>query len=273
MAITRAPRAFALRLSRRAMIGAATIGCACCGLLPRAVAEEPGHVPVGSGPPHWAYEGEAGAANWGELSPAFKVCQLGLEQSPIDLATAVTAKVGDLDIAYQPMKLRIVNNGHTIQVNTAPGSSCVIGGTNYELQQFHFHHPSEHLLSGKPFDLECHLVHRSAAGDYAVIGVFIKAGENNAALEPIWRTMPKQAGPEQDTGLMIDPGTLLPSDRSLFRYMGSLTTPPCTQAIVWTLLRQPIEASADQIKQFATLFSNNARPVQERNRRYLLQTS
>ena len=77
------------------------------------------------------------------------------------------------------MKLRIVNNGHTIQVNAAPGSSCVIGGTSYELQQFHFHHPSEHLLSGKPFDLECHLVHRSAAGDFAVIGVFVKAGANN----------------------------------------------------------------------------------------------
>jgi carbonic anhydrase len=200
MAITREPRAFALRLSRRAMIGAATIGCACCGLLPRAVAEEPGHGPVGSGPPHWAYEGEAGAANWGELSPAFKVCQLGLEQSPIDLATAVTAELAGLDIAYQPMKLRIINNGHTIQVNAAPGSSCVIGGTSYALQQFHFHHPSEHLLSGKPFDLECHLVHRSAA-------------------------------------------------------------------------RQPIKTSPDQITQFATLFTNNARPVQERNRRTLLQTS
>jgi carbonic anhydrase len=85
--------------------------------------------------------------------------------------------------------------------------------------------------------------------------------------------MPRLAGPEQDTGLMIDPATLLPTDRSLFRYMGSLTTPPCTQGIVWTLLRQPIEASPVQIRQFATLFTNNARPVQERNRRTLLQTS
>jgi carbonic anhydrase len=273
MAPTRESRAFALRLSRRAMIGAATIGCACCRLLPRALAQEPGHAPIGSGPPHWAYDGEAGAANWGELSPAFKVCQLGLEQSPIDLATAVTAELAGLEIAYQPMKLRIINNGHTIQVNAAPGSSCVIGGTSYELQQFHFHHPSEHLLSGRPFDLECHLVHRSAAGDFAVIGVFIKAGENNAALEPIWRAMPRQAGPELDAGLMIDPSTLLPSERSLFRYMGSLTTPPCTQGIVWTLLRQPIEASTEQIRQFAALYAANARPAQGRNRRFLLQSS
>jgi carbonic anhydrase len=171
------------------------------------------------------------------------------------------------------MKLRIINNGHTIQVNAAPGSSCVIAGTSYELQQFHFHHPSEHLLSGKPFDLECHLVHRSAAGDLAVIGVFIRPGETNRALEPIWSAMPRQEGPERDAGTAIDPGTLLPDERSYFRYMGSLTTPPCTQGIVWTLFQQPIEASPEQIRQFAALFADNARHIQGHNRRFLLRTS
>jgi hypothetical protein len=106
----------------------------------------------GLGHPTLAYEGEAGAANWGELSPAFKVCELGLEQSPIDIAKAVTADLGGLDIAYQSMKLRIVNKGHTIQVNAEPGSSCVIGGTRYELQQLHFHHPSE---GRPPFRADC----------------------------------------------------------------------------------------------------------------------
>jgi carbonic anhydrase len=273
MIVTRRQQAVGFRMGRRSFVGAAAIGCAICRWSARALAEETAHAPAGSAAPHWTYEGEAGAAHWGDLTPAFKVCQLGLEQSPIDLATAVTAETGGLDIAYQPMKLRIVNNGHTIQVNAAPGSSCAIGGTSYELQQFHFHHPSEHLLSGKPFDLECHLVHRSPAGDFAVLGVFIKAGENNAALEPIWRAMPRQAGREQDAGLMIDARTLLPGDHSLFRYVGSLTTPPCTQGIVWTLLRQPIEASPEQIRQFAALYAANARPTQGRNRRFVLQSS
>src|SRR5689334_15496369 len=150
-------RVAGFRAGRRSFLSSAAIACAFCRPTSLAVPAGECHEPTGAASPHWAYEGEAGAANWGDLSPAFKVCQLGLEQSPIDLSTAVTAELGGLDIAYQPMKLRIVNNGHTIQVNAAPGSSCIIGGTSYELQQFHFHHPSEHLLSGKPFDLECHL--------------------------------------------------------------------------------------------------------------------
>ena len=158
-------------------------------------------------------------------------------------------------------------------MNAAPGSSCVIGGTSYELQQFHFHHPSEHLLSGRPFDLECHFVHRSAAGDLAVIGVFVTPGEANRALAPIWQAMPRQEGPERDAGTVIEPGTLLPAGRGYYRYMGSLTTPPCTQGITWTLLQQPIEASPEQIRQFATLYANNARPIQGHNRRFLLRMS
>jgi carbonic anhydrase len=171
------------------------------------------------------------------------------------------------------MKLRVVNNGHTIQVNADPGSSCVIGGTSYVLQQFHFHHPSEHLLSGKPFDIECHFVHRSAAGDIAVIGVFMRPGETNRALQPIWDAMPRQEGPERDAGTTYDPGALLPANPGYYRYTGSLTTPPCSQGIVWTVLQQPIEASPEQIRQFAALYKNNARPVQGHNRRYLLQSS
>lgn len=273
MPATRERPALGPQLGRRAMLGATAMSCAFCQLLPRASAEEPTHGSSAAGPPHWAYEGEAGAARWGELSPAFKVCQLGLEQSPIDLAGAITAVPGRLDIMYRSMKLRVVNNGHTIQVNADPGSSCVIGGTTYALQQSHFHHPSEHLLSGKPFDLECHLVHRSAAGDIAVIGVFISPGETSAALQPIWNAMPRQEGPERDAGITFDPGALLPATPGYYRYSGSLTTPPCTQGIVWTVMQHPIDASPDQIRQFAALFKNNARPVQGHNRRFLLQSS
>jgi carbonic anhydrase len=171
------------------------------------------------------------------------------------------------------MMLGIINNGHTIQVNAAPGSTCAIGGTSYELQQFHFHHPSERLVSGKPFDLECHFVHRLAAGDLAVVGVFIRPGETNRALEPIWSAMPRQEGPERGARTAIDPGTLTPDAYGYFRNMGSLTTPPCTQGIVWTLLRQSIEASPEQVRQFATLYAANARPLQGHNRRFLLRSS
>lgn len=155
---------------RRGFLRAAATGCALCLSAMRAVAQHAAPGAAGAAPPHWNYEGEAGPTHWGELSPDFKVCQLGMEQSPLDLASGITAGAGGVDPAYRAIPLRIINNGHTIQINADPGCVCLIGGTQFELLQFHFHHPSEHLLSGRSFDLECHFVHRSAAGNLAVSG-------------------------------------------------------------------------------------------------------
>jgi carbonic anhydrase len=148
----------------------------------------------------------------------------------------------------------------------------VISGTRYELVQFHFHHPSEHLLSGKKFDMELHFVHRSEAGRLAVLGVFIQPGAANAALGPIWAAMPAEAGPARDAGAVVRPAALLPATRGYFRYTGSLTTPPCSEGVLWTVYKDPIEASPDQIRRFAALFPVNARPAQSVARRYLLET-
>jgi len=201
-------------------------------------------------------------------------CKLGLEQTPIDLATSLKSDMSDrIDIDYRPLPLRILKNGHTIQVSAEPGSACTIGGKRYELQQFHFHHPSEHVLSGRRFDLEAHLVHRANAGNFAVLGVFIKAGASNAALQSIWDVMPQSEAPERNARGSFDPRSLVPKSSSYFRCMGSLTTPPCSEGLTWTVFREAIEAPADQIKQFAALFPNNARPLQSRNRRFVIEAS
>jgi carbonic anhydrase len=261
---------------RRGFFRLALGGCAAClsaGVA--AAAPQSGHGGQGasSGPAHWSYAGDSGPAHWGELQPDFKVCQLGLEQTPIDLDGAIKGAPGSIAFDYKPLPLRILNNGHTIQVNAEAGCACTIAGTRYELSQFHFHHPSEHLLAGKPFDLECHFVHKSAAGALAVVGVFIRPGARNAALAPLFDAMPAKEGPELRAAGTIDPAALLPSSASYFRYMGSLTTPPCSEGLTWTVYREPIEASPEQIRQFATLFANNARPVQKRNRRFVIEAN
>src|SRR5262249_39077630 len=148
------------------------------------------------GAPHWAYEGEYGPESWGRMDPAFRVCGLGKEQSPIDLTGAVRAALPPPILDWRPMPLTIVNNGHTILVTAAPGSTMRQLGERYELVQFHFHHPSEHLIGGKRFELECHFVHFSAAGRQAVVGVLFEPGQPNQALAPVFEAMPKQEGPE-----------------------------------------------------------------------------
>jgi carbonic anhydrase len=254
----------------RRMLLRGALACACCFKAGAALASD---APAHGTAAHWSYEGDGSPEKWGELQADFKVCQLGLEQTPIDLIGGIKGDVGSVDYDYKPLPLRILNNGHTIQVNADPGSACVISGTRYELLQFHLHHPSEHLLAGKGFDLECHFVHKSAAGALAVSGVFIRPGAANAAMQAFFEAMPAKESPEQRLGGTIDIAAMLPASGGYFRYMGSLTTPPCSEGLTWTVHKEPVEASVAQIQKFAGLFPKNARPVQKRNRRFLIDAS
>ncbi len=257
-----------MSIDRRTLLRGA-LACACCLEAGAVIASDaPAH--GGGAAVHWGYEGEGSPEKWGELQADFRVCQLGLEQTPINLIGGIRGDAGAVDVDYKPLPLRVLNNGHTIQVNADPGSACVIGGTRYELLQFHFHHPSEHLLAGKGFDLECHFVHKSDAGALAVTGVFIRPGAANEALKTLFDTMPSREGPEVRIDAMVDAAAILPKSGGYFRYMGSLTTPPCSEGLTWTVYKEPVEASAEQIQKFAALFPKNARPVQKLNRRFLI---
>ena len=247
-------------------LGAAIACPTCLSLASAAEKGEPG------GAAHWTYGGSDGPDKWGSLSPKYGVCDLGVQQSPIDLRRAIRAQLRRVDVAYKSMPLRIVNNGHTIQVNCEPGSKIVLDGEDFKLLQFHFHHPSEHLVDGTSYPLEVHFVHLGASGNLAVLGAFMKPGGENTALASIWRDMPQTAGPEKATATRISPSALLPADRRFYRYLGSLTTPPCSETVIWTVLKSPISVSDGQIAVFATLFPMNARPAQTLHRRFLLQS-
>lgn len=218
----------------------------------------------------WGYTGDIGPAHWGDLAPAFAACKLGVAQSPIDLTSDIEAKPHDLAFRYVPSPLEIVNNGHTIQVDYAPGSTLLSGGRQYALLQFHFHHLSEHTVDGRPAAMEMHLVHRDAAGNLAVVGVFMSTGQPNEALEHVWQDMPAQEGDRRVVeGATINAASLLPADLSYYSYTGSLTTPPCSEDVRWFVLQRPVEVSQEQIDRFAALYPDNARPTQPLHERTL----
>jgi carbonic anhydrase len=230
-------------------------------------AAEPGE------PPHWAYTGDVGPEFWGSLSAEFATCSSGTAQSPIDLAAPSLIGLSNLEFNYGPTAGTVVNNGHTIQVNLQPGNEVVLDGKTYGLAQFHFHLPSEHTVDGSPAPLEVHLVHKDASGNLAVVGVFIEEGASNAALTPVWGNIPATAGGESPLAAKFNPTTLLPGDRQVWRYDGSLTTPPCSEGVEWNVMHGAIALSSEQIAQFASLYSGNARPVQPLGSRTLLQDS
>lgn len=226
---------------------------------------------------HWGYEGEHGPAHWGNLSPANVACERGTEQSPIDIRTSQIkhdGKASDLDFAYHSVPLKVVNNGHTVQVDEAGAGTLTVGGHAYTLAQFHFHTPSEETIDGQHYDMVAHYVHKDAEGHLAVVAVLFKEGQENAGLSSVFANMPVAAGPMHDIeGVSFNPNDLLPANHGYFHFMGSLTTPPCSEGVSWYVLETPVEASHAQIELLHKLYNHNNRPVQPVNAREIVEHS
>ncbi|PDT49631.1 carbonate dehydratase [Sinorhizobium fredii] len=220
---------------------------------------------------HWSYEGEEGPEHWGSLSKENGACSAGSQQSPIDITGAIKADIPDLATDWKSGGT-ILNNGHTIQVKAA-GGTLKRGDKTYELVQYHFHAPSEHLVDGKNFPMEVHFVHKHAeTGALGVLGVFIVPGKTNATFASLAEKFPRKGG--QEVALdAVDPKGLLPSSLKYWAYEGSLTTPPCSEIVDWMVAMEPIEVDPADIKKFTALYSINARPAVAGNRRYVLSSS
>ncbi|MEO6278168.1 carbonic anhydrase family protein [Roseateles sp.] len=221
-------------------------------------------------PAHWSYSGATGPAKWSAVDEKFGSCALGHAQSPINIRTAdvQSAALPAISFDYKPTPLKIIDNGHTVQVNMAPGSSITVGGTRYELLQFHFHKPSEERVDGKAYSLVAHLVHKSEAGNLAVVAVLMDKGAKQPLIQAVFDNLPKVKEQESSVaGLGIDLNALLPDNRAYYSFAGSLTTPPCSEGVSWFVLKTPVQVSAEQIARFGRAYALNARPVQPLNGR------
>jgi carbonic anhydrase len=219
--------------------------------------------------PHWTYEGASGPGHWGDLSPEYSACKTGREQSPINIVNPVETKLPPIDFHYLPSPLKLIDNGHTVQVNYAPGSYISISGRKYDLVQFHYHHPSEEEINGKHYDVVIHLVHKDAEGHLAVVAVLFKEGESNAAIKTVIDHLPKVKEQEMTTDATINAADILPKSRNYYTFLGSLTTPPCTEGVTWFVLQTPSTISKAELDTLSKLYPHNVRPVQPLNSRAL----
>jgi carbonic anhydrase len=221
---------------------------------------------------HWSYEGNSGPAKWGDLDAASKACSIGAQQSPINIVAPIRSQLPPLKPNWAKGADTIINNGHTIQLNFAEGSTLNVGDAKYKLVQVHFHRPSEHMIAGKSYPMEAHFVHRADSGALAVVGVLMSTGKANAAFAKVAATMPAKEGPAVKAEAGFNPNDMLPRKLTYYRYPGSLTTPPCSETVEWLLLTNPITVVESDVAAFAKLYPLNARPVQQDNRRYVLQS-
>ncbi|OIP78279.1 MAG: carbonate dehydratase [Oscillatoriales cyanobacterium CG2_30_44_21] len=216
---------------------------------------------------HWRYGGTENPTQWGRLSKDFELCELGKEQSPINISGAVSSSPADINFDYKPTPLEVINNGHTIEVNYVKGSKATIEGHEYALLQFHFHTPSEHYINGQASPMELHLVHRDQTGHIAVVAIMLNEGISNPIISQIWEHLPALGETNKVEDLLVNVADLLPSKRSYFSYSGSLTTPPCSEGVSWNIFAEPVTISNEQIEVFEQVFQVDARPVQSLNNR------
>lgn len=224
---------------------------------------------------HWGYEADNGPETWGSMNSEWALCTDGREQSPIDLTNAAMTELpavdldrpgeGEVEVLTQAGVINALDNGHTIQVNSKTGEKLAVGEKTYALLQFHFHAPSEHTVDGEHFPMEMHFVHQAEDGALAVVGVLVEEGAPNPGIAPLWAQLREAPGTETTVEIgdeFAEP--VFPNVSSgAYHYVGSLTTPPCSEGVQWYVRRTFTSLSKEQIAEFTAVYDHNNRPVQQ----------
>jgi len=222
---------------------------------------------------HWSYEGESGPANWSKINSDWSKCSVGNRQSPIDIRDGMKVDLEQIAFDYHPSGFNVTDNGHTVQVMVAPGNYLSVAGRTYELQQFHFHRPAEERVNGKGFEMVVHLVHKDPEGRLAVLALLLERGKPQPTIQTVWNNLPLEKGDTAAPTIVLDPADMLPQRRDYYTFMGSLTTPPCTEGVLWLVMKEPVQASPAQLALFSRLYPFNARPVQASSGRMIKESN
>ena len=221
----------------------------------------------------WGYQGAGGPANWAKLRPDYAICASGRRQSPIDIRDGIRVDLEPIKFDYKLSRFRIVDTGHTIRVAVGEGSTITITGRTYQLQRLEFHRPAEEQVNGRGYDMDIQFIHEDDAGDMAIVVVLLEAGgKENPQIQTLWNNLPLEVDRDVTPLTPIELKALLPENRDYYTYIGSLTTPPCTEEVLWMVLKQPMRISNDQLAIFSHLYKNNARPIQPSNGRLIKES-
>lgn len=223
-------------------------------------------------------DGPRGPAHWGELNETWKTCGNGTRQSPIDLVQSKTCRdQHTLHIAYHPAHATLINRGHDIMVNwTEDAGSIIIDSKEFCLKQCHWHSPAEHTLDGQQHPLEAHLVHQAADGEIAVIGIIYEKGDHHdyflGELMDGILAIADQEPPDAEVPLgIVNPDNIQFDISKYYRYDGSLTTPACSEGVIWTVIYQVKTVFEGQVSALKNAvhdgYDMNARPIQAINER------
>lgn len=215
---------------------------------------------------HWNYLSPTGPDEWGDLHDEHALCSTGTQQSPINIKANTSAALPALAIHYPAGPAVVKHNGHSLEVTTESKGDVTLASGTHDFVQMHFHTPAEMQIDGRKYPFSAHLVHRDAVGNLAVIALLFDVGAKNKALDSLFSSLPRREG-DSVTLNNLDLQSLFPEKLDYFTFMGSLTTPPCTEGVRWQVLKVPGTVSQQQLNAFKQLFPMNARPIQPTNDR------
>lgn len=239
---------------------------------PSTAASPASRITVGPAEPRWSYEGDTGPEHWARLRPDWKLCGEGTRQSPVDLRDGVAVDLEPVKFDYRTTRFRITDTGNTLQVSVGDGMGIEVRGRRYELTDFTLHRPSEERVGGRAADMSVHFHHRDLDGRQAVVAVMLERGDQSSALlQTLWNNLPLEKSGYMPAAT-IDLGAFLPASPAHFLYMGSQTTPPCTEGVLWVVMKAPVPVSDEQLGIFARLYPRNSRPIQPANGRLILES-
>jgi carbonic anhydrase len=221
----------------------------------------------------WSYEGEYGPANWGKINPAWAKCGDGNRQSPIDIRDGMKVELEQITFDYHPSSFNVTDNGKTVQVMVGSGNFITVNNRTYELIQFHFHRPSEERINGKGYEMVVHLVHKDGEGRIAMLALLLERGKPQPVIQTVWNNLPLEKLETLAPAIELDPMDLLPAKREYFTFMGSMTTPPCQEGVLWLVMKEPVQASPAQMALFSRLYPLNARPTQPSSGRIIKESN
>jgi carbonic anhydrase len=212
--------------------------------------------------------GPLGPASWAGL------CKSGKMQAPIDISASAKLPVDRLKVAYQPSVLDIINdcNQYRVLLKFPDNYWLTVGKKPYNLTELHFREPGENAVQGKQPRMSIQFLHFSPEGVFLVIEVPVVAGKENSVIKAVWQHVPDRGKENRVDGIKINPADLLPSDRSFYRFPGSLTTPDCNEVVNWYVMKTPIELSESQIQEYSRHYHNTARPLQPLNGRSVVES-
>ena len=213
-------------------------------------------------PVRWGYSGAGAPEHWASLSDEFTTCANGRQQSPIDISGNVSADAPPISFDYSGEATSIRYDGLFVHVDFGSGNTMKVGERTYALMSAHFHSPSEHLVDGKNFAAELHLVHADSDGNLAVVGLLHTLGAPSPAAQEVLNAAPV-AGNNVEEGFSLEAALFMPGDVGHYRYDGSKTTPPCDEPVDWYVMRHPQTISQAQVDSILALSGGpNNRPVQ-----------